>query len=262
VSLIASRLGGFVAALVVIGGTPLLFFLVPLALWGAWRRRADPSFVPWAIYGATFLLCCGVVFAVHVPYGMALHSGLALIPHAYLLTFMGLEAAVAWVARRRPGWDPPRATRNLTVVVIAAAWVFAGLATVRLATEWNAETTDRAALLAAQPLPPGERLMSPDPGAFWYRYGTVGVVTPNDPLPVIERAARDYDVRWLVIEREHMVPALRPVLDGTARPDWISAPLATVPADPTGTGESDTSARAALYAICTTPGDARCAAER
>lgn len=262
VALLESRVGGFVAALVVIGGTPLLFFLVPLVLWGALRHRTDPSFVPWAIYGATFLLLCGLVFAVHVPHGMALHSGLALIPHAYLLAFVGLEAAVAWVARRRPRWDVPRATRNLTVVVIAASWVFAGVATARLAAEWSAETADRAALLAARPLPPGDRLMSPDPGAFWYRYGIVGVVTPNDPLAVIERVARDYGVRWLVIEREHAVPALRAVLDGSARPAWISAPLATVPAGRTEAEGSTASPRAALYAVCTTPGDTRCSAEQ
>ena len=259
-SLLASRIGGFVAALIVIGGTPLLFFLVPLVLVGAWRRRVAPAFVPWAIYGITFLLFCGLVFAVHVPFGMALHSGLALIPHAYLLAFVGLEATVGWVAARRSGWDVPRATRNLAVLVVAVAWVFAGLATVRLAAEWNVETQDRAALVAARPLPVADRLMSPDPGAFWYRYGIAGVITPNDPLPVIEQAARDYGVRWLVIEREHVVPALRPVLDGSARPAWISAPLATVPAGLTEADGSAAPLRAALYAVCTTPGDTRCAA--
>jgi hypothetical protein len=261
-ALLASRVGGFVAALIVIGGTPLLFFLAPLALWGAWRRRADPAFTPWAIYGTAFLVFCGLIFAVHVPHGMALHSGLALVPHAYLLAFVGLEAAVARVAARRPRWDVPRAKRNLTVLVIAVSWIFAAAAIARLAAEWSGETADRMALLQAHPLPPGDRLMSPDPGAFWYRYGIVGVVTPNDPLPVIEQVARDYGVRWLVIEEEHVVPALRPVLDGAGRPDWISPPLAAVPATPASpvvpAGGAQSPGRAVLYAVCTSPSDARC----
>jgi hypothetical protein len=254
-ALLQSRIGGLVAALFVIGGTPLPFFLVPLVLWGAARRGREVLFVPWGIYTLVFLAACGLVFAVHVPHGMALHSGLALIPHAYLLAFVGLEAAVAWIAARRRGWDVPRATRNLAVLVIAVAWVFAALGTVRLAGEWDADMDDRAALLAVRPIPAGDRLMSPDPGAFWYRHDIIGVVTPNDPLPVIEQAARDYRVRWLVIERGHAVPALRAVLDGDVRPAWLSTALVVVPADRGG----EAGARAALFAVCTTPADTRCA---
>ena len=38
--------------------------------------------------------------------------------------------------------------------------------------------------------------------------GAPGIVTPDDPLPVIEEALRRYDIRWLVLERDHLVPAL------------------------------------------------------
>ncbi len=42
------------------------------------------------IYAATLFLSSGLVFAVHVPNGTFLHSAVALIPYAYLLTLLGV----------------------------------------------------------------------------------------------------------------------------------------------------------------------------
>ena len=60
--------------------------------------------------------------------------------------------------------------------------------------------------------------MSPDAGAYRYYGGWRGIVTPDDPLPVIEEALRRYGVRWLALERAHMVHALGPVLAGDVGP--------------------------------------------
>ena len=241
-----------------IGGTPLLFFLVPFMLVGAWLHRHDAAFRPWMIYGVTFLVFSALVFAVHLPYGMALHSGMALVPHAYLLTVVGIGAAVRWVAARRPNWDAPRATRNFTLIAIAVAWLAGGAGTWKLASEWQHEADYRTALLDAHPLPATDRLMSPDPGAYWYRWGIAGVPTPNDPLDVVRQAAALYDVRWLVLEKDFTVTSLEPVLAGTVQPSWLSKPLAVVPAAPDGTGPLAKAPEAALYAVCLAPGDTRC----
>ena len=82
--------------------------------------------------------------------------------------------------------------------------------------------------------------------------------TPNDPLPVVEKAAALYDVRWLILEKDQLVPSLRPVLAGTVRPSWLSKPLAVVPAGPSDTGPDAALPQAALYAVCLSPGDPRC----
>jgi hypothetical protein len=70
----------------------------------------------------------------------------------------------------------------------------------------------------------------------------------------VEDVARRYDIRWLILERAFMTQALRPVFLGEERPEWLSAPLVTVtsPTDPTQVD-------AALYAVCLTPDDSRCA---
>ncbi len=100
--------------------------------------------------------------------------------------------------------------------------------------------------------------MSADPGAYRFLAGRGGIVTPNDPLPVVEEALRAYGVRWLVLERAHLVPAMAPLLLGETRPVWLSAPILTsgrVEASPTGGPASDA---VVLYAVCLEPGDTRC----
>ena len=256
--LIASRIGGLIVALEVFVTQPLLIVLVPFMLWGAWLHRRNVAFQPWMVYGLTFLVFAGLVFAVHLPYGMALHSEMALAPQAYLLSVVGIGAAVRWVAVRRPHWDAARATRNFTVIAVGLVWVIGGIATVLLASAWQHEANYRTALLSEHPVPATDRLMSADPGAYWYRWGITGVPTPNDPLPVVEKAAALYDVRWLILEKDQLVPSLRPVLAGTVHPSWLSKPLAVVPPGSSGTGPDAALPQAALYAVCLSPGDPRC----
>ena len=256
--LLASRIGGLGAAIQVLAGTPLGLFLLPFCLVGAWVERHSPAFRPWLIYAITFFVFSALVFAVHLPYGMALHSGMALVPHAYLLSVVGIAAAVRWVAARRPGWQVTRATRNFTLIALAAAWLMGGFATWKLASAWSADVAIRADLVRAQPIPVTDRLMSPDPGAYWYRWGIAGVPTPYDPLPVVEQAAARYGVRWLILEKAYIVPALEPVLAGTVRPAWLSKPLASVPAAPGDSGPLASAPQAALYAVCLSPADTRC----
>ena len=256
--LVASRIGGLGAVIIVLGSQPLLFFLVPFLLVGVWLHRHDPAFRPWLVYAITFLVFSALVFAVHLPYGMALHSGMALVPHAYLLSIVGIGAAVRWVGARRPHWDVPRATRNFTVVAIGLVWVIGAVATLLLARGWGHEADYRTAIMTAHPIPAADRLMSADPGAYWYRWGITGVPTPNDPLPVVRQAAALYDVRWLILEKDQLVPSLEPVLAGKVRPSWLSRPLAVVPEGQGATGSAAPLPKAALFAVCLSPGDTRC----
>jgi hypothetical protein len=74
-----------------------------------------------------------------------------------------------------------------------------------------------------------DRLLSIDAAGMKYWTGRPGVVTPDDPIEVIESVARAYETSWLVIERNDAARALGPVLAGT-RPPWIGPPAFTVPA--------------------------------
>jgi 4-amino-4-deoxy-L-arabinose transferase-like glycosyltransferase len=256
--LLSSRVAGLTSALVIFATMPLLGFLVPFNLVGAWLRRRDPNFSPWIVYAVTLLAFNALLFAVHVPYGTFLHSAVALLPHAYLLALIGLAAAVRWVARRRANWNAERATAVITAMTVSVTLVVAAFASLVIERNWQSQQDLRrqvAGGLAVEGAPATDRLMSPDAGGYRYVAGRAGIVTPNDPLPVVEQALREYDIRWLVLESDNITASLEPVLAGRARPAWLSAPILSIPA---ASGTTDALPRAALYAVCFAP-DARCA---
>lgn len=256
--LVASRVLGLVNALGLFATQPLLLFLAPVAVAGAWWRRRDPAFQPWICYAIVLFAASGLLFAVHVPNGTFLHSAVALVPYAYIASLVGIEGAVAAVARRRTTWSASRATGIFSGMAVAAVAVIAVVAAFVTARGW--QRAQDVALAVTAPLaaiPRDERVMSPDPGAFWYLAERPGVVTPEDPLPVVEDVLRRYGVRWLILERAFMTRDLAPVLTGSVRPDWLSYPLVTVTL-PGSTSPSQTP-DAALYAVCLTPDDTRCA---
>jgi hypothetical protein len=264
-ALLSSRVGGLSMALIIFAGLPLLLYLVPFTALGGWLRRDDPNFAPWLVYAATLFLFSGLLFAIHVPFGTFLHSAVALVPHAYLLAVSGIGAVIAWVGARRRHWNVPLATRNFTAAAVVVAALGSAGATWRGETSWRQEDEVRAPIFAAlSSAPATDRVMSPDAGAYRYHAGRAGIVTPNDPLPVVEQALKGYDIRWLVLERDHLVPSLVPLLDGTVRPAWLSAPRVVVPGIADGNDLASAGAAragmpaAALYAVCLEPGDERC----
>jgi hypothetical protein len=151
----------------------------------------------------------------------------------------------------------------MAVGVVAMVAMAGTLVVVR---QWERERDVRAVVLAAlaRSAAPGERVMSPDPGAYRYAGGWPGVVTPNDPLAVVEDVLRQYDVRWLAIERAHVVESLVPLLSGSQRPRWLSGPLETVrlgsdPMEGNSPDDRDDLPDAVLFAVCRAPADERCA---
>jgi hypothetical protein len=222
--LIQSRVDGFYWAFTILAALPFLFFLVPFVLWAGWRRRGSVLFGPWIVYAITLLLFSGLLFAVHVRYGTFLHSAVAVVPHAYVLGVEGIGLAVAWVARRRRHWNVPLATRNFTAIAVIVLALGAAGATWKTVESWGVEASVRqgASAQLAKLAQPGDRLMSADPGAYRYYAGLGGVVTPADPIGVVEDVARAYDIRWLVLERAHIVDAFAPIYVGTPpQPDWL-----------------------------------------
>jgi 4-amino-4-deoxy-L-arabinose transferase-like glycosyltransferase len=270
--LLASRVAGLTSALSIFATMPLLGFLVPFALIGVWLMRRNPNFSPWIVYAITLVAFNALLFAVHVPYGTFLHSAVALLPHAYLLALIGVAATVRWVARRRSSWNAERATSVFTAMTVAVTLMGSVIATYVIDRQWSAERDLRVAVaVSLAGVPATDRLMSPDAGGYRYITGRAGIVTPDDPLPIVEQALREYGIRWLVLESAHITPSLAPLLAGTQRPVWLSSPRLTIAPLPRPPGSDDTFAaspsgitlaslpRVALYAVCFEPADTRCA---
>jgi hypothetical protein len=187
----------------------------------------------------------------------------ALVPLTFILALEGAVQASAWVARRRPAWTEEGAARLFLVAAVASAMLNAAAFTALAMPSWNADRDNRVA--AAQALdragvPATDLLLSADPGGFKYFTGRGGVVTPNDSLEVIHQVAVDYGIRWLVVERAHIVDPLAPVIESKVRPAWIGPPIFTVPYRGPKTGDPavDGAPALAIYPVCTVAGDARC----
>ena len=261
--LLASRIGGLVAAIaifaVLVGGV----FLAPFMVLGGWARRRSPAFGPFFAYAGLLFAFSALVSAVHVPGGTFIHSAVGLAPHAYVLALEGVAVAVGWAAARRSTWSVPAATRIFSVAAVGFAVIVAiGSALVTQAA-WASRRDDFLLVdrgLADAGAGPDDRVMSIDASGTLYWTGRPGVVLVNDPLATIEAVARAYQVRWLALNRADTVASVAPILDGGARPGWLGAPVASRPArqlvdaaqlPPGAVG-------VALYPVCLDAADLRC----
>lgn len=226
--LIASRIGGLIAALMIYTTLVAGFVLAPIMVIGAWTRRRSRDFGPFFLYGGLLFAFSTLVSAVHVPGGTFIHSAVALAPHSYILALEGIAVAVAWVASRRRTWDVRVASRAFTGATLAFAVVAATVGSLFVHEVWAARTDDFRAVAAAIDGAGGsatDRVMSIDAAGTRYWSGRGGVVLVNDPLDTIEAVVRAYDIRWLVLDRADSVKSVAPILDGGPRPTWLGAPV-------------------------------------
>jgi hypothetical protein len=227
--LIATRIGGLVAAVAIYATLVAGVVLAPLMVIGAWARRGSRDFRPFFIYAGLLFAFSALVSAVHVPGGTFIHSAIALAPFSYILALEGVGLAVGWVAARRPAWDAATATRIFSAAVVAFAILCAVGGSLVVHAGWE-NRRERALAVAATldtaGAPASDRVMSIDAASTKYWSGHGGVVLVNDPLDTIHDVARAYDIRWLVLDRRESVPAASPILAGD-RPSWLGAPLDT-----------------------------------
>jgi Dolichyl-phosphate-mannose-protein mannosyltransferase len=261
--LLASRVLGLVSALQIYFVIAIPIVLTPFVLLGAWARRRSVDFGPFFVYAALLFGASGLLFAVHVPYGTFLHSAVAMVPFTFILAFEGAVLASRWVARHRPSWTEAGAERLFLVAAVASVVINASAFTAIALPTWDA---DRTAMLAAGAAldragaPPSDLVLAADPGGIEYFTGHGGVVTPNDSLDVVREVAADYGIRWLVLERAHIVAPLIPVIESKVRPAWLGAAIYTIPytGPKSGDAASDNAPTMAVYPVCTEVGDTRC----
>ncbi|HEY7591000.1 MAG TPA: glycosyltransferase family 39 protein [Candidatus Limnocylindrales bacterium] len=253
--LVASRIGGLIAAALIYTTLVGAGLLVPLMAIGGWARRRSRDFGPFFAYAGLLFAFSALVSAVHVPGGTFIHSAVALVPHSYILAVEGIAVGVAWTAARRRSWNPAGATRIFTTAAVVFALFAAVASAVSVHAGWDRKREARSAVavaLDAAGAGMNDRILSIDAAGMRYATGRGGVVTPNDPLDTIESVARAYGTRWLVLERDDIVAPLAPVLLGQSRPSWIGRPIFRAYAPPRPGPEI------ALYPVCVTATDDRC----
>ena len=261
--LLASRVLGLVSALQIYFVIAIPIVLAPFVLIGAWARRRSVDFGPFFVYAALLFAASGLLFAVHVPYGTFLHSAVAMVPFTFILVFEGAIIASRWAARHRPAWTEEGAARLFLIAAVASVVINAGAFTAMALPAWDADRSNMLAAGAALDragAPSTDRVMSADPAGIEYFLGRGGVVMPNDSLDVIGQVAADYDIRWLILERAHIVEPLIPVIKSKTRPSWLGAPIYSIPytGPKSGNAASDNAPAMIVYPVCTRASDTRC----
>ena len=254
--IIGTRLTGLFGALANFAVMISSIVLVPLLPIGAWLRRRSDDFLPYFLFFVVLLLGATLIFPLHVPGGAYVHTAVGLGPHTYILALEAVAVIVGWLAARRRSWDvrvaTPLFTWGVVAFVVATAVLYAPIAH----GSWDTTRVPRRALAAELDglgVARDDRLMTIDAGGFKYWTGRGGVVSPDDPIERIEEVAGAYGIRWLVLERQAVVEALRPVLRDDARPSWIGPAVYEQASD-----RGDGIPTLALYPVCVAVDDTRC----
>ena len=257
-AIVASRLQGLLDAMGNFAVMISSIVLLPFLLLGIVGRRSSRDFQPWFVYtlvafaGATFL------YPLHVPGGAFIHTAIGLAPHAAILSVEGVLVVAGLVSRRQASSAGGGGSTGSSVLVWGVVALVIGAAAIftrPVIAGWDNTRQPRlevARKLDELGVPPTDRLLSIDAGGYKYFTGRPGVVTPDDPIEVIESVARAYGTRWLIVERADAARALAPVLQGTLQVPWIGEPVFQLDSPDGG------APRIALYPVCSTDGDIRC----
>jgi hypothetical protein len=197
-------------------GQPLLYYLVPLTLFGLWRLRRRREFWPVLAYVVALYLVFSLVFPFQGVRGGLFHSLAAAVPFLAVWTVVGLEGAVSAAARRRR-WIEPQAQQVFAGALLAFSAISSVYFLALQTTRWDARLVayQQIAGLLARQVSPDARVLVVDPPGFWYASGREAAVIPSDGFGALRSAAAAFDVRYLVVEESG--PAyLAPLWAGTA----------------------------------------------
>jgi hypothetical protein len=202
----------------------MLIFLVPFILIGLWQLRRCLEYLPFFIYGPLLYLAMTLAFTFPGVRGGLFHSGGALLPFLLAAAMPGLDAVIAWVARRRSHWDVSLAQRIFTIGFIALAFFLSAFIYARgvfgshpLTPAWNQRDqvyADMAAWLDEN-APAEARVMVGNPPGFYYFSHRPNVVVPNEDIDTVLQACDRYGVEFVILDQNRPYP-LREVYSGEA----------------------------------------------
>ncbi|MGQ9850220.1 MAG: ArnT family glycosyltransferase [Aggregatilineaceae bacterium] len=201
--ILRSRLTAFLNNLGTLVAVETWVVLGPFAVMGIWHLRRDFAIRCFVLYAIVLHLLMTFVFAFPGYRGGLFHSSSALLPFWAVTASVGLEAAIAWAARRRR-WRYLEARRifSAAAVILALALTVSTLRA-RLA-GWNANADSYRRLAGL--LSPEAVVMVNDPPALYYHTGLAGVVVPNASPDVLPELAARYGVTHLRLDVDRTAP--------------------------------------------------------
>ncbi|MFP4322687.1 MAG: hypothetical protein ACLFTK_09550 [Anaerolineales bacterium] len=245
-NIIQSRLEGALVAFQTWLAVEGLILLGPFALLALWIRRAEPFWRPMMWYALGLHLVMAFVFTYPGMRGGLFHSSAALYPFWIALGLAGLDAAIAWLGKRR-GWRQSEAQLVFGIAVVFLPVILGVFA-------WNGQQSNQrlssAYATISADLPAEARLMVNDPAAWYYHTGYAGVTLPDESLATALAIAERYCITHLVIDR-NVTPAFRPLIRDDAEPPPFLAPMMHLDGDTPDDWRDDT--RVYRFAVDCTP---------
>lgn len=184
-----------------------LVFLLPFVLIGLYRLRRCVTFVVPTIYFFLLYLLHSLAFTFPGWRGSFFHSSGAVLPFLFVAGMEGLETAVGWAARRRR-WKLRQAQTVFTTAAVVAAVVLSSYAAAQKIFVWrDADAVyEEVGQWLAREGSAGGAVMVANPPAFWYYTQYPAVVIPNDDVETLLVVANQYDVRYVLLDRNRPAP--------------------------------------------------------
>ena len=187
-----------------------MIFLLPLAVVGAWKLRHHGLIRLAALYALLLCIAMTLIFTFPGARGGLFHSGTALLPFFYASAVVGLDCAVDWAASRRRGWHAPLAKQFFAAGLLFLAVILSGFIYHRRVLKddaWNSADALYPAVAAwVAHQDPRAIVMIGNPPAYRFHGGGLSVVVPNDDIDVTLKAARQYQVDYLVLDSNRPAP--------------------------------------------------------
>lgn len=199
-----------------------MIFLGPLALIGGWHLRRHLLVQLAAMYALLLFLAMTFVFAFPGARGGLFHSGAALLPFVYATAVVGLDRSVDWVADRRPTWRPRIAKKVFGVGLLLMAVALSSFIyyqRVLKGNVWNGADSSYPAIATwVMEQDSTATVMIGNPPAYRYHGGGLSVVVPNNDIKTVLQVMAEYDVDYLILDKNHPAPLADLYADPTAYP--------------------------------------------
>lgn len=185
-----------------VGLTAFSFFV--LVGWYVARRDSEKRrfLLPWTLYAGLLFLVMTLLFTFPGQRGSLFHSSSALWAWSMALVPAGTSRTVAWIAKRRPHWQPQVAKRFFAVTFVIMAFA--------ISLSRAGQSLDRDELVIYEEIgelvPPDTIVMTGDPAALNYHSGLRTIATPNEPPRVMLRAARHFGAEYLLLDENRPAP--------------------------------------------------------
>jgi hypothetical protein len=188
-----------------------IVFLGPFMAVGVWKHRGSHIMKLAMSYLAALLAIMVLLFPSVGARGAWFHSSVAMMPILWAAAPSGMTTAIQWIGKKR-SWNLREAERVLGSAFIGLVIVLTiGLAAGRLISPGSGQSGWGASQLAYRDV--AQRLSELDsqakmvsvnnPPGWYIASGVPAVVHPNGDEDALRQVVKQYEVQWVILERNH-----------------------------------------------------------